>query len=123
MTKKQLAAELARLMAENNTLAQGAGDTKAPTTETVGFRVTRRVEASEKYGVEYCHIHFLGANGKGIPDAPTKEDTLGFEAKAAIKATRYGQYGKGKFRWDRNARAFSGQTAFVPQIVIDNLVK
>jgi len=126
-TVAQMAQEMVELKALIAALTNGSPTVtvpaEAPTTATKGFKVTRRVEASEKYGVEYCHIHFIGANGKGIPEAPTKEDKLGFEAKAAIKATRYGQQGKGKFRWDRNARAFSGQTAFVPQIVLNNLVK
>jgi len=123
-TVAQMNAELNELKALLASLTNGTTTPKTPaTTGTKGFKVTRRVAASEKYGVEYCHIHFIGADGKGLPEAPTKEDTLGFEAKAAIKATRYGQQGKGKFRWDRGARAFSGQTQYVPQIVLDNLVK
>lgn len=126
-TKEQLAKEMAELQALLASLNNGQIiDTKAPETPgtgTAGFKVTRRVEASEKYGVEYSFIKFVDAEGKGIPGAPTKDDTLGFEAKNALKAARYGQQGKGKFRWDRNARAFSGQTEFIPQIVKDHIVK
>lgn len=121
-TKKQLEQELEDLK------ALILNQTKPTTTQTTtggtaGFKVTRNVAKSTKFGIEYCLIHFVDANGKGIPGAPTKEDTLGFEAKAQIKAARYGDMNRGKFRWDRTNRAWSGQSAFVPQIVLDNLVK
>ena len=91
--------------------------------ETAGFVIDAQTEKSLEYDVEYCHINFVQADGSGISGAPTQEsDPLGFEAKTAIKAARWGIRGRGKYRYDRNARAWSGVTASVPQIVLDNML-
>lgn len=124
----------AKLRAELKTLRAEVKTAKAPkrarrarkpltTSRTAGFTVTDQIEKSEEYGVDYCHIGFVDAAGKGISEAPTADsDPLGFEAKEAIKAVRGGAHGRAKFRYDRKARAWSGQTALLPDIVLENVV-
>lgn len=130
MQKKDLAKEMAELQALLATLTAGQAVTKveepkaeAEGTVTAGFRISPNVENTEKYGTEYSFIKFVDANGKGLPSAPSKDDELGYSTKKFLDTYRYGQQGKGKFRWNRGARAFSGQTAFIPQIVKDHEVK
>ena len=132
--KRQTAAEMRKELA---TLKQQlTASTKPATTkrtkktttsrsnsETAGFVIEDQLEKSVEYGIDYCHINFVQADGSGISSAPEKKsDPLGFEAKTAIKAARWGIRGRGKYRYDRNARAWSGVTASVPQIVLDNLL-
>ena len=73
------------------------------------FVVTRDIEKSLKYGVDYCTISFVGCSSK---HDMSEEQIAGLKA---IKAVRWGQQGKGKFRW--NGSAWSGRLDMVPSIV------
>ena len=120
-----------KLRAELKSLRAEAKATKTPrrrskpatTSRTAGFVITDREEMSAEYGIEYALISFIDAGGKGISEAPTADsDPLGFEAKEAIKAVRGGAHGRAKFRYNRKERAWSGQTALIPEIVLENAV-
>lgn len=124
MTKKaeaKLRAELKSLRAESKVSKAPRRNKPATSSRTAGFVIDDREAMSEEYGVAYSYISFVDASGKGISEAPTADsDPLGFEAKQAIKDVRYGTNGRGKFRYDRKARAWSGQTASIPEIVLEN---
>lgn len=123
MAKQSVAAMQAEL-AELKKLILGLS-TKAPLKKKAAkaentssfYTVTRDNAKSEQYGIEYCIINVPGSRSEAgfVPDHP--------ESFAELRAVRYGSHDKGKFRWDRGARAFSGQTAFVPAVVTKNLVK
>ena len=116
-TKAELLAELNALRA-----LRTQSNPVSTTGRTVGFRVTRNNAHSAEYGIEYVHIAFVDNAGNAIQSAPTKEsDPMGFEAKRVLKGVRYGQSGRGKFRFDRKAMAWSGQAAYVPAYIRERI--
>lgn len=106
--------ELAELKALIASLSAGnpkkRGRKKAHVTrEGAQFVVSRDIEKSLKYNVDYCTISFVGCSSKADM---TEEQIAGLKA---IKTVRWGQQGKGKFRW--NGSAWSGRLDMVPSIV------
>ena len=101
---------LLKLIAELTAKSQSdSKPTKKSKAKGAQFVVSRDIEKSLKYNVDYCTISFVGCSSKADM---TEEQIAGLKA---IKTVRWGQQGKGKFRW--NGSAWSGRLDMVPSIV------
>lgn len=87
--------------------ARIAGDEKQ-------FEVLPDVEKSAQYGIDYCIVRFLGC------ESASDMSDVQISGKQALKAARWGANGRGKFHWNANLKAWTGQSAYVPSFIISH---